>query len=441
MTNKLTANSYQLTANQLSAKFNELHSDEVHEIINRPPPGLVRWGMMLFLGLLLLLGLGSWLVHYPDVVATSFTLTATNAPRTVVARTEGRLARLLVQDGQTVTAGQVLAYSESTADPEQVLRLNRSLNDLRVALDQNDWAMIRRFSIQSYGQLGELQNDFQTFYQKLTQLKTYLSGGFYLQKRTLLLKDHDDLRAMEQTLTEQLDLQHRDFALAQDEFTMHEKLYKDKVIALLDYQREKVKLLNREMPLKQLASALIQNRSSQTAKQKELLELDNAIAEQRGSFMQALQTLRSSTEVWQQRYVLLAPVAGKVSFSSPWQEQQSMSAGQELLTVEPEGGTLQGLVKVPQANLGKLREGQSVLVKLDAYPYREFGMVEGTLSQLSLTPGRDSAYWGYVELPLGLRTRYGRELAYRNGMKGTAEIITADRRLAERLVEVVKVQH
>jgi HlyD family secretion protein len=393
--------------------------------------------MMLFLGLLLLLGLGSWLIHYPDVVATSFTLTATNAPRTVVVRAEGRLARLLVQDGQTIAAGQALAYSESTADPEQVLRLSESLNSLRKALDQDDWAMIRRFSIQSYGQLGELQNDFQIFSQQLTQLKSYLNGGFYLQKRILLLKDYEDLSAMEQTLTEQLDLQRRDYSLAQDEFTIHEKLYKDKVIALLDYQREKVKLLNREMPLKQLASSLIQNHTSQTAKQKELLELDNAITEQRGSFTQALRTLRSSTEVWQQRYVLRAPVAEKVSFSSPWQEQQSMNLGQELLTVEPEGGSFQGLIKVPQANLGKLREGQSVLVKLDGYPYREYGMVEDTLSQLSLTPG---AYWGYVDLPQGLRTRYGRGLTYRNGMKGTADIITAERRLAERLVEVVKVQ-
>lgn len=392
---------------------------------------------MLFLGLLLLLGLGSWLIHYPDVVATSFTLTATNAPRTVVVRAEGRLARLLVQDGQTIAAGQALAYSESTADPEQVLRLSESLNSLRKALDQDDWAMIRRFSIQSYGQLGELQNDFQIFSQQLTQLKSYLNGGFYLQKRILLLKDYEDLSAMEQTLTEQLDLQRRDYSLAQDEFTIHEKLYKDKVIALLDYQREKVKLLNREMPLKQLASSLIQNHTSQTAKQKELLELDNAITEQRGSFTQALRTLRSSTEVWQQRYVLRAPVAEKVSFSSPWQEQQSMNLGQELLTVEPEGGSFQGLIKVPQANLGKLREGQSVLVKLDGYPYREYGMVEDTLSQLSLTPG---AYWGYVDLPQGLRTRYGRGLTYRNGMKGTADIITAERRLAERLVEVVKVQ-
>lgn len=420
------------------SQFQELHSEEVHEIISRPPPGLVRWGMTLFFGLLGMLGLGSWLVRYPDIVPAQFTLTATDAPRTVVVRSEGKLAKLLVTDGQTVTVGEVLAYSESTAEPMQVLALGESLNGLRQALERGDWATVQRFPIGAYNQLGELQNDFQTFHQQLTQLKAYLSGGFFLQKRTLLLQDQTDLRAMEQTLDEQLDLQRRDYELAQHEFAIHEKLYQDKVIPVLDYQREKVKLLGREMPLKQLASSLIQNRSAQTAKHKELLELDNAVAEQKGTFGQALQSLRSGLETWEQRYVLRAPVAGKVSFASPWQEQQSLRVGQELLTVEPDGSRFQGLIKITQTNLGKLHEGQKVLVKLEGYPFREYGMVEGTLSQLSLTPGADSAYWGYVRLPFGLRTRYGQQLAYRNGLKGTAEIITADRRLAERLVDVVK---
>lgn len=419
------------------ATFKEIHSEEVHEIISRPPPGLVRWGMTLFFGLLCMLGLGSWLVRYPDMVTASFTLTATDAPRTVVVRSEGKLARLLVRDGQRVDAGQALAYSESTADPSQVLALGESLNQLRQSLDRSEWSAIQRYSIRSYNHLGELQNDFSTFHQQLTQLKAYLSGGFFLQKRTLLLQDQADLQAMEQTLVEQLDLQRRDFDLAKGEFGIHEKLFQDKVIPSLEYQREKVKLLGREMPLKQLASSLIQNRTSQTAKQKELLELDNAIAEQKGAFRQALQTLRSGLESWEQRYILRAPVAGSVSFTSPWQEQQNLSAGQELLSVEPDGSNYQGLIKVPQANMGKLHEGQTVLIKLDGYPFREYGMVEGTLTQLSVTPGADSAYWGYVDLPHGLQTRYRKRLAYRNGLKGTAEIITADRRLAERLIDVV----
>ena len=132
------------------AIFNELHSEEVHEIISRPPPGLVRWGMTLLLGVVVLLGLGSWLVQYPDVVTTSCVLTSSNAPRKVVVRVEGKLARLLVEDRQAVKQGEALAYSESTADPSQVLELSAMLETLRLAAQRNDWGVIQRLSLLPY---------------------------------------------------------------------------------------------------------------------------------------------------------------------------------------------------------------------------------------------------------------------------------------------------
>lgn len=97
------------------------------------------------------------------------------------------------------------------------------------------------------------------------------------------------------------------------------------------------------------------------------------------------------------------------------------------------------LAKIPQPNIGKLKEGQTVLIKLDGFPHREYGMVEGKLSQLSNSPGKDDSYWGYIELPHKLKTRYGHTLSYRNGLNGQAEIITADRRLAERLLSTIRV--
>ena len=91
--------------------------------------------------------------------------------------------------------------------------------------------------------------------------------------------------------------------------------------------------------------------------------------------------------------------------------------------MEPPGSNYQGLLKIPQANFGKLAEGQTVLIKLDGYPYWEYGMVEGNLSRLSATPGRDSLYWGYVNFPYQLKTRYGRELPYHNGLKAQPRLL------------------
>jgi len=90
---------------------------------------------------------------------------------------------------------------------------------------------------------------------------------------------------MESVALEQAELQHRDFELAKEEFNIQEKLFKDKVTPNLEYNREKAKLLGKEFPLKNLASSKIQNRTFQTSKQKELLELDNVIAMQKSSFL------------------------------------------------------------------------------------------------------------------------------------------------------------
>ncbi|MHA4740620.1 HlyD family efflux transporter periplasmic adaptor subunit [Dyadobacter sp. MSC1_007] len=414
--------------------FAELHSEEVHEIITRPPNWLVRFGMTLLLGLMTMLISACWLIRYPDIIPAPVILTAIDPPRSVIVRNEGKLAKLLIADGATVRSGQLLAFCESTADPQQVLDLNESLIRLASSVKKGDWSSIDDLEIQRYSGIGELQNDFHAFTQKLSELKSFLKEGFYQKKRMLLLDDIADLQDLEHNLSEQLTLVKRDYSLAQDEFRVHEKLYENKVIPTLDFGREKSKLLSKEQPLKSLASSLIQNRVSTSSKQKEILELDNAVQTTKNGFLQNLQTLQSSIDVWKQRYTLTAPVAGRVSFSSPWSEQQHLTSGQEFLMVEPEVGQLAGIVKIPQTNLGKIEEGQRVLIKLDGYPYKEYGIVEGNITKLSPTPGRDSLYWGYISLPNQLKTKYKKTLFYRNGMKGTAEIVTKDRRLIERLV-------
>jgi multidrug resistance efflux pump len=417
--------------------FPELHSEEIQEIINRPPSWLVHSGISLFLALLSIFFASCWMIKYPDVIPATFTLVASNAPRSVITRSDGKLQRILVRDGQHVNQQQILAFMESTASHEQINLLEKNIQQLATHIEQGHWESVNRLSIDSYDMLGEIQGDFQAFAQNLAKLKTFLNCGYHMQKRSLLQSELADFKDLEQNIIEQLQLQRQDLTLGKDEFKVQERLFGDRVISSLEYKKEKSKLLAREMPVKSLTASLIQNRSSQTAKRKEILELDNAIAESKANFRQALQTFKSNIEFWKQQYVLLAPVAGRVSFAAPWQEQQHLTVGQELLTIEPPENGLRGLVKLSQGNLGKIKEGQKVLIKLDGYPYHEFGLIEGTLSKISTTPGRDSSYWGYVALPHQLKTEYGRKLTYRSGLSGTAEVVTADRRLITRLISTM----
>lgn len=72
-----------------------------------------------------------------------------------------------------------------------------------------------------------------------------------------------------------------------------------------------------------------------------------------------------------------------------------------------------------------------MILKLDDYPYQEFGMLEGKVQ--SVLPSLNIRYYRVVvSLPKGLQSTYRHQFFCRSEMAGTAEIVTADLRLIER---------
>lgn len=276
--------------------------------------------------------------------------------------------------------------------------------------------------------MGELQTAYQTFEQSRIQLRAYLANGFYSKKRALLQREIIDLQALADNLREQHQIQAQDIQLAQEDYEIQQRLYQEKVIARLDLKREESKNIPRRLPYQQTASAMINNLTAQRAKQKEILELDKQVSEERDKFLQALNTLRSAADAWIMKYVLTAPVAGRVVFPTTLQENQAITIGQELLYITPPGSDYIGELRVPQQNAGKVKVGQAVLVKFAGFPYQEFGAVQGRITAIADVPLRAK-----VTLPNGLKTTYGQSLTVKTGMAASADIITDDSRLLEKL--------
>src|SRR5882757_6529464 len=92
---------------------NELLTDEVEEVISYRPHWIVRRGNFLFLLIILFLILLSCIVKYPDIIKASTRLVALNPPKLVVARTEGKLMKLFINNGAAVQKNQALGYMKS----------------------------------------------------------------------------------------------------------------------------------------------------------------------------------------------------------------------------------------------------------------------------------------------------------------------------------------
>ncbi|TAE69606.1 MAG: HlyD family efflux transporter periplasmic adaptor subunit [Bacteroidetes bacterium] len=413
---------------EVNLKNTTLYSEEVQDIINRPPNAIIRWGLTVFFGLCLMCIFLMYWIQYPDILKASFRLTSEQSPKSILAKIEGRLIKLHIKNQEQVTKNQVLGYIESTTDHEQALSLLRFLD----TFEENENLFLQNKML-DFKRLGELQSSFQAFKAAYLQYISFLSGGFYLQKKALLLQDLTHLKSLEQNLQTQKKIQTQDYTLAEKEFKIQEKLYADKVIPTLEFTREESKMMSKKMPLQQLESSLINNLTSQIGKQKEILELDKTISEQKSIFFEALKTLQSNLYAWQQKYVLIAPIVGKLHFSTFLQEKQMLQTGQELFWISTENQETYGELYIPQFNFGKVKVGQEVNIKFNAYPFQEFGMVKGKIEFIAEIPIKDSIFLAKVILPKGLTTNYNKKIVYQSKMTATADIITQKNRLIDKL--------
>jgi hemolysin D len=80
---------------------------------------------------------------------------------------------------------------------------------------------------------------------------------------------------------------------------------------------------------------------------------------------------------------LRAPVAGTVKDLATHTRGAVVSPGTILMTVVPKDEPLLAEVQVRNEDVGFVATGQSVKVKLSAYPFQKFGMLEGTVKTVS----------------------------------------------------------
>ena len=143
--------------------------------------------------------------------------------------------------------------------------------------------------------------------------------------------------------------------------------------------------------------------------------------------------LRKSVKQWEQNYLIISSTEGKVSFQQIYGENQFVKVGDVMISVFPKDNTLLiGRMLVPSINSGKINIGEKVLIKLDNYRYQEYGIVEGKVKTISLTPDTNGNYFVDVYLPHGLKTSYNKKIPFDKELKGNAEIVTEDLRLIER---------
>ncbi|MFC6096688.1 HlyD family secretion protein [Flavobacterium qiangtangense] len=413
----------------------ELRSEEVQEILTRIPHWMIRWGNLVILTVLLLLFLMSCIVKYPDIITAEITITTQTPPEKLVARTSGKIEKIFVGNRVAVSENMPLAVIQNSADYKDVF----ALKDIVDKIDISDKQFYFPFEKITSLNLGEIEGSFAVFekdyvaYELNKNLQPYQAEGVAQNLEAIELTERLSL------LIQQKEINEKELEFKRKELDRYKKLYEKGIIATQEWETKNLDYLQIEKNFRNTNASISQMKSSindlsRNKKVTKINENKDDVSLYR-NVIQSFNQLKKAIADWELAYVLRSSVSGEVSFLQIWTENQTITSGDNVFTIIPKNKeNYIGKVKAKALNSGKIKEGQEVNIRLSNYPDHEFGIIKGKIQSISLTPDKDGNLLIDVSLPNKLETSYHKKIIFQQEMTGTADIVTEDLRLIERLL-------
>lgn len=414
----------------------EIRSDEVNDILTKTPSWMIRSGSVLMMVIVLLLLTGSALFKYPDVISAPVVVTSQNLPAQLIAKKAGRIKTIIPSNGATVVEGDVIAILENPALFEHYLKAKEICEE---------YPNIQHELPESL-QLGDIQGAYSQF---VKSYREYLSFKWLDYHGKMILSVKKEIATKEEQL--KISLHREQIAqeqnhIAQELYNREKALYEQKTISKQDYEKAYGSFLLASQLLESAKEELNTSKTQLIKSNQSILDLELAREESDSRLKRSLEEnhalLNSQLGDWEQFNLFIAPLNGVISFTSFWQENQNVSIGEVVFTILPDNEKkITGKIYLPMNGAGKVKLGQKVNIRLDSYPYMEYGMVQSYITSISLLPasmGESRAYIVGVDFPHSLKTTYSIELSFGEEMHGIAQIITEEASLLRRILYPLK---
>lgn len=278
----------------------------------------------------------------------------------------GVLKELTVQEGDTVTSGQLLAVLEKE-------RVQANLEETRARTMSLKAALIRA--------KAEVQFQTPQFGSEFRRYPEFVSAqqGLYAQRKRSL---DEELRTMQDGL-----------AMAMQEKRMNDNLFKSGDVSELDVLRAKRQVTEIEGRIAATKNKYLQDTRT------EMTRIEDELSSQNQK-LNGAESLLSHTDI-------MAPMDGVVKTLKIHTLGGVLRPGDELMQIAPVGEALLLEARVSPADIGQLVIGQSVFITLDAYDYSIYGNLIGELTDISPDTLSDSnAQGSLVNTPTGQPSVY-----------------------------------
>ena len=317
----------------------------------------------------------------------------------------GVLFELRVQEGQAVKAGQILAVLEKERAQAGFKEIVARVASLRAILDRTNAEISQKpllFNKQSAA--------FPEF--------TTAQAGLYMQRK--------------KTLDEEMGYLQEALANAKEELEMNQKLMKTGDTSRLD-------LLRSERQVTDLAGRIsaTRNRYLQEARQ----DASNA-EEELATTQQKLnerQSILNHTD-------LTSPVGGVVKYLRVNTIGGVLRPGDELMQIAPTDGGFFVEGRVTPSDVGSLKLGLPVTVRVDAFDYSIYGTLKGSLTHISPDTLSEQGSRGETNVFYRIQVRLdadqshnprAQDIVIKSGMTTSLDIRTGERTVLQYLIKPI----
>ncbi len=429
------------------SKNSVCRTEEVRDIIERIPQHTGRIVVAIVVSLAGLLLFFGWMIEYPEKVSGPVSITARQAPVKIVANSSGKL-HLLKKNSDTLNENEIFAFLDNPAKLNDILVIEENLiREKPDSLSRNHTFIETSSTLL----LGELSTQYYTFLNSVEKVSQYQSGKPYekkLKNISSLLKSQLKLRENNQR---QQKTKNSTLKIAEKSVHRDSSLFRSSAIAEIDIDRSSIEyygiLESSQAVERDNTSIGIQIEDTRYKLQAMLLEQKEIESKLKMELISCYNELITGIRKWKLTYCFISPIKGTLEYLNFWRENDFLTAGTCVFSVLPSDNPILGQVYLPSQGAGKVVVGQDVIIKLDNYPFLEYGSISGkvkTISQLSNQTvelsgqNKINTYLITLDLPTELTTNYGAKLNFRYEIKGIADILIKRRKLLERLFDNLK---
>ena len=413
-------------------------AEEIVETPAAPLGALVVWLVALLLTVALV---WSYFGRIDIVAVANGKISTEGSTKIIQPAVSGVVTSINVHEGQRVKKGETLLVLDKTTAEKDVATANQSLNAARVERD-----ILRRLAVggntDEIINKADLPDETKAMLRQFASSQTALSAArqqavngtisnyqqqlqFNQQAKNQLATNAQNLKNRKAEIEKQLpNANPVDKLRLQNELSNIDQRITSADSAVLGQNQQ---LLQSQSALTQAQNqSQTQTAETNSAFNNQIIAAEKRIIELENNLVKAKQALAQTT--------ITAPVDGTVLSLTVKTIGGVVNAGQQLAQIVPEKVSLYVDAALDNQDVGFVKSGQRVVVKVATYPFQRYGYLEGTVENISPDAIQDDKKGLIYKAKIKLndeKSSKQNQLKLLPGMSVSAEITTGQRRIIE----------